>query len=190
MDKKNKTLGEKIKEARNAKGMSQRTLAKLVGISHTAVGDLEKDKVRNVDIKMLGRIIEVLDMSPIETMRLANFMDYVFYFNENYHYPTLDAQEEERLKKNTKKRIPTDKEIIELDDYKRELAKEGLSDTMKILNILQKRNLDEASIINAIKMLYNIKSRFKVISKKGILTEEDMIRISDIENIDEEEAEI
>ena len=184
MDKKGKTLGEKIKDARNEKGMSQRDLAKIVGVSHTAIGDLEKDKVKNVDLNMMADIISALDMPVFETLSMTNYGDVIFYINENTQIKNREKWDE----KLQKEYYHHEKDKNNFDDVKRKLAKDGRSEVMKALNILQQRKLDEKNILNVIKLLYNIKSRFEAISKKGDISFEDFKKLTDMFEVDEEEA--
>ena len=52
-----------IESAREAKGISQRELAKLTGISRSTLNDLINGKIKKVDIDDLRKIAETLDMS-------------------------------------------------------------------------------------------------------------------------------
>lgn len=75
-------LGSKIKQAREEKGMTQAQLAKLLGISATAVVRYENN-TRRPNIEMLKKISEVLD-KPIEF-----FID----DSEHSHDKSEDTQE-------------------------------------------------------------------------------------------------
>ena len=52
-----------IESAREAKGISQRELAKSTGISRSTLNDLINGKIKKVDIDDLRKIAETLDMS-------------------------------------------------------------------------------------------------------------------------------
>ena len=52
-----------IESARVEKGISQRELAKLTGISRSTLNDLINGKIKKVDIDDLRKIAETLDMS-------------------------------------------------------------------------------------------------------------------------------
>lgn len=54
-------MGYKIKEAREAKGMSQEELAKRAGISRTIIWNLETNPKAETTTKTLKKIAEALD---------------------------------------------------------------------------------------------------------------------------------
>ena len=53
-------LGEYIKQKRLAKNISQRELAKLVGVSHTTISRIEKGEINNFSIGILLALNEVI----------------------------------------------------------------------------------------------------------------------------------
>lgn len=57
------TFGKKIREARKAKGYTQRELANLIGAKHNSVSDWENDK-NKPDPDTIELICGVLDLSP------------------------------------------------------------------------------------------------------------------------------
>ncbi|MBI5894049.1 MAG: helix-turn-helix domain-containing protein [Deltaproteobacteria bacterium] len=56
------TLGEKIRKSRNAKGLSQKKLADLLGIQYQSVQDWERDKTKPSTGK-IPKLCEILDVS-------------------------------------------------------------------------------------------------------------------------------
>lgn len=56
-------LGEKLKTARNAKGMTQKQLAEIVGVKHNSVCDWEKGK-SNPDPDMIELLCGTLEVTP------------------------------------------------------------------------------------------------------------------------------
>jgi len=58
-------IGEKIKEARLAKGWTQAELASRLGVGQTAVGKWEKGVVTNIKRTMMQKIGEALNISPL-----------------------------------------------------------------------------------------------------------------------------
>lgn len=66
-----KELGQKVKEARTAKGLSQRRLAALVPVDHTYICKMERDKCHyQPDEKLLSRIAALLDLDTDELILL------------------------------------------------------------------------------------------------------------------------
>ena len=62
-----------IESARVEKGISQRELAKLTGISRSTLNDLINGKIKKVDIDDLRKIAETLDMS-LQNSSLNNIL--------------------------------------------------------------------------------------------------------------------
>ena len=54
-------LGDRIKEARKAKKLSQRQLAALIDVKHNSICDWEKNR-HSPDINLLPKLCEVLDV--------------------------------------------------------------------------------------------------------------------------------
>lgn len=59
-------IGEKIKKARLAKGMTQSELGELLGIQKSAVAKYENGRVQNIKRSTLKRISAILDIPPSE----------------------------------------------------------------------------------------------------------------------------
>ena len=62
-----------IESARVEKGISQRELAKLTGISRSTLNDLINGKIKKVDIDDLRKIAETLDMSLQKLLKAAGY---------------------------------------------------------------------------------------------------------------------
>ena len=78
-----------IESAREAKGISQRELAKLTGISRSTLNDLINGKIKKVDIDDLRKIAETLDMSLQKLLKRISGKKYfarvlIFHKGENY----------------------------------------------------------------------------------------------------------
>lgn len=54
-------IGQKIRQARQEKGLSQRDLGKLFGTSHAVISDMELGKPRKLDIEDLVTLARILD---------------------------------------------------------------------------------------------------------------------------------
>ena len=62
-----------IKTGREKKKISQRELARRIGLSNTSLNDLEKGKVQKPDIEILVKIAEELDLSLREMLIIAGY---------------------------------------------------------------------------------------------------------------------
>lgn len=71
----NMTLGEKIKTARIAKGLTQRQLAELINAKHNSVSDWENDKSKP-DIDTIELICGALDLTPTYIMGTKTTEEY------------------------------------------------------------------------------------------------------------------
>ncbi len=60
------SIGEKIKQARIAKGYTQEELGKLIGVQKSAVAKYEKGRVVNIKRSVLSKISKILDIPPVE----------------------------------------------------------------------------------------------------------------------------
>ena len=58
-------VGDRIKDARKAKGLTQKDLAKLLKCSHTTVSKYEQGEIENMPRPRMQRIAEILDISPV-----------------------------------------------------------------------------------------------------------------------------
>ena len=59
-------VGEKIKAARMAKGMTQEELGKILGVQKSAIAKYEKGRVVNIKRSTLKKISDVLGIRPSE----------------------------------------------------------------------------------------------------------------------------
>lgn len=58
------TMGGRIRTLREAKGLSQEQLGKLVGVSKSAVSQWESDATKNVKLEEFLTLVDVLGTSP------------------------------------------------------------------------------------------------------------------------------
>ena len=60
------TIGQKIREARKAKGITQEELGKIVGVQKSAIAKYESGRVVNIKRSTLQTIASALNMRPSE----------------------------------------------------------------------------------------------------------------------------
>lgn len=63
MPDRNKGLG--IRDARKAKGLTQKELALLLGCSHTTISKYEQGEIENMPRPRMKLLAEILDVSPV-----------------------------------------------------------------------------------------------------------------------------
>lgn len=77
-----KTFGQKLRQVRIDKELTQETLAGMLGISTTAYCKIEQDKSPHVGLERITAIAEVLDI-PI--WELFSMGEGVYYITNNQH---------------------------------------------------------------------------------------------------------
>lgn len=65
-------VGNSIKEARKAKGLTQKDLAKLLECSHTTISKYEQGEIENMPRPRMQKMADILEVSPVI---LFNFAD-------------------------------------------------------------------------------------------------------------------
>lgn len=58
-------VGNRIKEARKAKGLTQKSLAKLLECSHTTISKYEQGEIENMPRPRMQRMADILEVSPV-----------------------------------------------------------------------------------------------------------------------------
>ena len=109
-----------IESAREAKGVSQRELAKLTGISRSTLNDLINGKIKKVDIDDLRKIAETLDMSLQKLLKFAGYDEMSLYF----HAHNIDKSSKD-LKELIEKYKESEIDLLQFDSNKRDKAREA-----------------------------------------------------------------
>ena len=58
-------VGNSIKEARKAKGLTQKELAKLLKCSHTTISKYEQGEIENMPRPRMQKMADILEVSPV-----------------------------------------------------------------------------------------------------------------------------
>ena len=125
-----------IESARVEKGISQRELAKLTGISRSTLNDLINGKIKKVDIDDLRKIAETLDMSLQKLLKVAGYDEMLFYFSKD-KYANKSSKD---LKEMIKTYEESQRELLEFDTEKRKKvsdARQKLFYTIEHLQIMK-----------------------------------------------------
>ena len=145
-----------IESAREAKGISQRELAKSTGISRSTLNDLINGKIKKVDIDDLRKIAETLDMSLQKLLKVAGYDEFLFYFSKD-KYANKSSKDLKDLIEQYKK---SELELLDFDNEKRKKvsdARQKLFYTIEHLQIMQK---DKDSLYTIDKAIEDIKYAF------------------------------
>lgn len=95
--KSKKTIGDVIKELRQSKNISQRKLANLIGVSNTAIYQIEKNKNKYFDPEMLSKIAKALDTTSDEIIRQVNESNNVENQNTSSDYKDIPIEDIEKF---------------------------------------------------------------------------------------------
>ena len=177
-NKSKKTLGQMIREARDKRDLSQRELAKLVGCSHTAIGNLEKDDVQKVDMSVLGNIIVLLEMPVAETISAAGYNNVLIMANENKSLG-VDEWNEYLDKTDTSDPLLDTDGSFNYDKYKRFLAKESIDIIDKVIKLMKQQKFDEQNVLKMINSLLEVKQKQKEITVRHTYSDAELARLSE-----------
>lgn len=72
-----------LSTAREKKGYSQRKLAKIIGIHHSSLNDLENGRIKKIDVEVLRKIAEELDLSLDLLLKASGYNQVAFMFEQN-----------------------------------------------------------------------------------------------------------
>lgn len=96
----NKEFAELVKNARIKKGISQRELAKIVGVSNAIISRIESGKVKQTNYLILTKLSSVLSISPSELFESANYeYEDILALQHIEDFSILGGVTEEELKK-------------------------------------------------------------------------------------------
>lgn len=129
-----------IEDARIKKGISQRELAKLTGISRSTLNDLINGKIKKVDIDDLRKIAETLDMSLQKLLKAAGYDEMSLYFNKNKLKDRYYDKSSKDLKELVEQYKKSEIDLLDFDSQKRRKisnARQKLFYTMEHLKIMQ-----------------------------------------------------
>lgn len=138
-----------IESARVTKGISQRELAKLTGISRSTLNDLINGKIKKVDIDDLRKIAETLDMSLEKLLKVTGYDEMLFYFNKD-KYANKSSKD---LKYLIEKYQKSELDLLDFDAKKREKVSDARSKlfyTIDHLKIMQENKNSLYTIDKAI----------------------------------------
>lgn len=150
-----------IEDARIKKGISQRELAKLTGISRSTLNDLINGKIKKVDIDDLRKIAETLDMSLQKLLKTAGYDEMSLYFNKNKLKDRYYDKSSKDLKELVEQYKKSEIDLLNFDSEKRRKisdARQKLFYTMEHLKIMQ-NNKDSLYTID--KAIEDIKYAFE-----------------------------
>lgn len=128
-----------IENARIAKGISQRELAKLSGISRSTLNDIINGKIKKVDVDSLKKIAETLDLSLTNLLKVAGYDEFLDYLSLDKYKNKSTKDLKEMIEKY--KELELDLlDLLDFDAQKRKKVKKArqhLFYTIEYLKIMQ-----------------------------------------------------
>lgn len=152
----NNELKDIIEKARIARGLSQRELSKQIGLSQSTYNDTINGKIKKVDVEILKKIAEGLDLSLERLLKVSGYNDVLGYFGVD-KYKNKSTKD---LKEMIEKHKQSELDLLDFDAQKRKKvrnARQKLFFTMEHLDIM-KKNKD--SIYTVDKAIEDIKVAF------------------------------
>ena len=122
-----------IENARIAKEISQRELAKLSGISRSTLNDIINGKIKKVDVDSLKKIAETLDLSLTNLLKVAGYDEFLDYLSLDKYKNKSTKDLKEMIEKYKKSEL----DLLDFDAQKIRNARQKLFYTMEHLKIIQ-----------------------------------------------------
>mgnify|MGYP003516965601 FL=1 len=145
-----------IESARVEKGISQRELAKLTGISRSTLNDLINGKIKKVDIDDLRKIAETLDMSLQKLLKVAGYDEMLFYFSKDKYANKSSKDLKEMIKNYEDSQI----KLLEFDTEKRKKVSDARQKLFYTIEHLQIMKDNKDSLYTIDKAIEDIKYAF------------------------------
>lgn len=145
-----------IESARVTKGISQRELAKLTGISRSTLNDLINGKIKKVDIDDLRKIAETLDMSLEKLLKVTGYDEMLFYFNKD-KYANKSSKD---LKYLIEKYQKSELDLLDFDAKKSEKVSDARSKLFYTIDHLKIMQENKNSLYTIDKAIEDIQCAF------------------------------
>ena len=138
------------------KGISQRELAKLTGISRSTLNDLINGKIKKVDIDDLRKIAETLDMSLQKLLKAAGYDEMLFYFSKDKYANKSSKDLKDLIKQYEDSQI----ELLDFDTEKRKVVSDARQKLFYTIEHLQIMKDNKDSLYTIDKAIEDIKYVF------------------------------
>ena len=152
----NNELKDMIEKARIARGLSQRELSKQIGLSQSTYNDTINGKIKKVDVEILKKIAEGLDLSLEQLLKVSGYNDVLGYFGVD-KYKNKSTKDLKNLIDEYKK---SELKLLEFDKQKRDVtrkARQKMFTTIEHMKIM-KENKDSLYTID--KAIDDVQSAF------------------------------
>lgn len=154
-----------IESARISKGISQRELAKLSGISRSTLNDIINGKIKKVDVDSLKKIAETLDLSLTKLLKVAGYDEFLDFLSLDKYKNKSTKDLKEMIEQYKKSEL----ELLDFDAQKRKKvrnARQKLFYTMEHLEIMKKNKESLYTVDKAIEDIKNAFDELETVEEK------------------------
>lgn len=122
--------------AREKKGYSQRKLARIIGIHHSTLNDIENGKIKKIDVEVLRKIAEELDLSLELLLKAAGYNQVVNMFKTQND--PLDKKSTRDLKNMIEKYQESQMDLLDDSYQKRDNVAKCRTKLHRMMMLLEK----------------------------------------------------
>lgn len=154
-----------IEEARINKGISQRELSKISGISRSTLNDIINGKIKKVDVDALKKIAETLDLSLEKLLKVAGYDDFLDFLSLDSFKNKSTKDLKDIIEEYKKSQL----DLLDFDSQKRKVAKTvrgKLNTTIESLKEVEENKNSQHVIEEAIKDIQFAFDELKKIEEK------------------------
>lgn len=128
-----------IESARLARGLSQRELSKQIGLSQSTYNDTINGKIKKVDVEILKKIANGLDLSLEEILRLTSYNDVLSCLDSNQYKNKSTKDFVDIIEKYKQSEI----DLLNFDSEKRKIVRKVRSKLLDAKDNLSKLKKEE-----------------------------------------------
>lgn len=144
--------------AREKKGYSQRKLARIIGIHHSTLNDIENGKIKKIDVEVLRKIAEELDLSLELLLKAAGYNQVVNMFKTQND--PLDKKSTKDLKNMIEKYQQSQMDLLDDSYQKRDNVAKCRTKLHHMMMLLEKYDYSQEiypteKILADVKQLYD-----------------------------------
>lgn len=145
-----------IESARISKGISQRELAKLSGISRSTLNDIINGKIKKVDVDSLKKIAETLDLSLAKLLKVAGYDEFLDFLSLDKYKNKSTKDLKEMIEQYKKSEL----DLLDFDAQKRKKVRNTRQKLFYIIEHLEIMQKNKESLYTVDKAIEDIKIAF------------------------------
>ncbi len=157
----NNEMKEFIEYARISKGYSQREISKIIGLSQSTYNDTINGKIKKIDVDILRKIAEGLDLSLNELLKKAGYNDF-YNFISKEKYPNKSTKE---LKELLEGYLSFKNDILDFDANKRKITTDARKKLFLVIEELKKIENGDDTVCDTKKLIEETQKAFDILRK-------------------------